>query len=203
VGEGGVDVIRAEGLSVRFGEVVALAPTTFEIADGDRVCFTGPNGSGKSTLLRVLAGLLSPTSGTLEGVLPPGRAVLVHQRPHLFRGTALSNVALGAHLAGGSEAAARDVLDALGVAAVAGRDVRALSGGERRRTAIARALARRPEVLLLDEPLADLDDVAAEHVSRALAAFRGLLVATSPRAAPAFAPRELRMGEIAAQAARR
>jgi tungstate transport system ATP-binding protein len=188
-------VIRCEEVSVRFGEVMALAPTTFDLAEGARVSVVGPNGSGKTTLLRVLAGLLEPTSGRVTGRPPPGRTVLVRQRPHMFHGTAERNVRLAARLAGEGASLTSSLLDRLGLRDVAERDVRVLSGGERRRVAIARALARRPEVLLLDEPVAELDPTAAARVASALSEFPGTVVVTSPARPEAFAPREVRLRE--------
>ena len=76
-------MIRLSEIEVRFGAVCALSLPHLEIASGERLGVQGPNGSGKSTLMRVLGGLLSPTKGETEGLLPPGRAVLVHQRPHV------------------------------------------------------------------------------------------------------------------------
>jgi tungstate transport system ATP-binding protein len=187
-------VILCDRVSVRFGDVVALAPTTLELAAGDRVSVVGPNGSGKSTLVRILAGLREPSAGRVTGRPPPGRVVLVHQRPHLFNGTAASNVALAQRLAAEPASLVATLLDRLGLLALAGRDVRVLSGGERRRVAIARALARRPDVLLLDEPLAELDSAAAARVAALLSEFRGTLVVTSPSGGAAFAPREVRLG---------
>jgi ABC-type nitrate/sulfonate/bicarbonate transport system ATPase subunit len=184
-------MIRCEAVAVRFGPVVALPPTTLEVADGERVLLVGDNGSGKSTLLRVLAGLLEPTSGSVAGRPPRGAIVLLHQRPHLFRGTALGNVLLGARLAGDGRSEARALLDALSVSRVADRDVRALSGGERRRVALARALARRPTTLLLDEPFAELDASAAARVAAAVEAFPGTVVETSPRENPLFRGRRV------------
>jgi ABC-type multidrug transport system ATPase subunit len=188
-------MIRCEHVTVRFGDVVALAPTTFELVEGQRVSVVGPNGSGKTTLLRVLAGLLEPTAGRVTGRPTRGDVVLVQQRPHLFHGTAEHNVALAARLAGEGPAVVSGALDRLGLADVATRDVRVLSGGERRRVAIARALARRPRVLLLDEPLAELDPTATARVVAALAAFAGTLVVTSPTGPEAFAPLGLRLAE--------
>jgi tungstate transport system ATP-binding protein len=186
-------VIRCEQVSVKVGDVVALPPTTLEVALGERLAVVGPNGSGKTTLLRVLAGLLEPTSGHVAGRPPPGRAVLVHQRPHLFRGTAESNVLLGARLAHAPASLARSLLDRLGLGDLAARDVRVLSGGERRRVAIARALARGPELLLLDEPLAELDPSAADRVLAALSDLPSTLVIASPRSPVPLATRELRL----------
>jgi ABC-type multidrug transport system ATPase subunit len=187
--------MRGVDVSVRLGSVVALPPTTFEIHDGERVCVVGPNGSGKTTLLRVLARLLEPTSGHVFGRPPRGVVVLVHQRPHLFRGSALENVAFAARLDGQGESHALATLDMLGLADVARRSVGALSGGERRRVAVARALARGPTTLLLDEPLAELDPTAQNLVATALAEFRGTVVTTSPAGRSPLASSELRLGD--------
>jgi ABC-type multidrug transport system ATPase subunit len=186
-------VIRASDVYVRLGAVLALPPISFELGEGDRVCFLGPNGSGKTTLLRVLAGLLAPTGGTVVGLPKPGEVVLVHQRPHLFRGTAGRSVSLGARLAGDPVGDASGLLASLGIEHAADRDVRVLSGGERRRVALARALARRPRILLLDEPFAELDADAAERVEAAIAGFPGTVVVASPGLRPSCETREIRM----------
>ena len=187
--------MRGISVSVRFGDVVALPPTTVDVHDGERLCVVGPNGAGKTTLLRVLARLLEPTSGQVSGRPPRGTVVLVHQKPHLFRGSALDNVFLAARLGGLGESHATQLLDRLGLTAVARRAVGALSGGERRRVAIARALARGPTTLLLDEPLAELDPSALDRVVSAVAEFRGTVVTTSPTGRSPLANRELRLGE--------
>jgi ABC-type multidrug transport system ATPase subunit len=186
--------MRGTDVSVRFGSVVALPPTTFNVQDGERLCVVGPNGSGKTTLLRVLARLLEPTSGQVSGRPLRGAVVLVHQKPHLFRGSALHNVVVAARLGGLGETHALALLGRLGLAAVARRAVDSLSGGERRRVAIARALARGPTTLLLDEPLAELDPSSADRVATAVAEFRGTVVTTSPIGPSPLADRELRVG---------
>jgi tungstate transport system ATP-binding protein len=186
-------VIRARGVTVRFRDVLALPPTSFDLGPADRLCVVGPNGSGKTTLLRVLAGLLRPTAGSVEGTPAPGRVVLVHQRPHLFRGTPLDNLRLAARLAGDGAPGPDEILERLGLASLARRDVRRLSGGERRRVAVARALARRPEVLLLDEPLAELDADAVERVVAAVSELPGVVVTASPFGPSPLADRELRL----------
>ena len=91
-------MIRLRDLEMRFDDVHALSLRALDIEESERLGIRGRNGSGKSTLMRILAGLLRPTSGTVEGLPPPGRAVLVHQRPHLFRGTARDNVAYALRL---------------------------------------------------------------------------------------------------------
>ncbi|KAA0921287.1 ABC transporter ATP-binding protein [Streptomyces apricus] len=140
------------------------------VAPGEVVALLGPNGAGKTTALRALAGLTPLTGGrlrldgtALERTPPESRPVgVVFQDyllfPHL---SALDNVAFGPRCRGASKAAARataaEWLDRLGLAAHAGSRPRRLSGGQAQRVAVARALATRPRLLLLDEPLAALD----------------------------------------------
>jgi len=173
-------VIRLRDVEMRFRDVRALALPALDLEEGERLGVTGPNGSGKSTLMRILAGLLRPTRGSVEGLLRPGRAVLVHQRPHLLRGTARDNVAYALRLHRRPVREAGEWLDRLGAAHIAGRTAGDLSGGERRRVAIARALAVRPRLLLLDEPFAALDAAGVAAVRREIADFRETLVLAAP-----------------------
>jgi ABC-type multidrug transport system ATPase subunit len=173
-------VIRLRDVEMRFRDVHALSLRSLDIEPGERLGVRGRNGSGKSTLMRILAGLLRPTSGSVEGLPRPGRAVLVHQRPHLFRGTARDNVAFALRLHRRPRAEAVEWLERLGAGHIADRSARDLSGGERRRVAIARALATRPELLLLDEPLAALDTEGIEALGHALADHDGTLLVTAP-----------------------
>ncbi len=173
-------MIRGRDLIVRFGGVTALDLPALQVEAGESVGIRGPNGSGKSTLLRALALLQPLTSGTIEGVPPRGRTVLVHQRPYFFRGTARDNVAYALSL-GKRPADEADVwLERLGASHLANRVADTLSGGERRRVALARALAVSPEVLLLDEPFAALDVAGTTSVNEALAAFEGTLLIAAP-----------------------
>jgi ABC-type nitrate/sulfonate/bicarbonate transport system ATPase subunit len=167
-------------LCVRFGSVRALQLEHLEIGDRDRVGVQGPNGCGKSTLLRVLAGLLPPSSGKVDGLLRPGRMVLVHQRPFFFRGTARDNVVYALRLHHRPASEAMEWLERLGAGHLSDRWAKALSGGERRRVAIARALATQPEALLLDESFAALDEEGIATVRSVLEEFDGTLVCAAP-----------------------
>jgi len=186
-------VIRVRDLVVRFGGVTALSLPSLEIASGEALGVCGPNGSGKSTLLRVLAGLQAPTSGSAAGAPPPGRTVLLHQRPWLFRGTALDDAGLalrahGVHRRERHRKAAA-MLERLGVLSCANRATRALSGGERRRVALARALLAEPELLLLDEPFAGVDADGRRLVLEAVVSCPATRVIASPDREPALAAR--------------
>jgi len=173
-------MIRVRDLIVRFDSVTALTMPALDIDQGEHVGIHGPNGSGKTTLMRVLAGLQEPSQGSVLGAPPPGRTVLVHQRPYLLRGTAAENVAYALKLHGRSPAEAGSWLERLGVSHIADRRANALSGGEHRRVVIARALAVEPEVLLLDEPFVALDEEGLETVNAAIAAFEGTIVIAAP-----------------------
>jgi molybdopterin-binding protein len=154
-------VIRLEGIGAAKGRF-RLTEVTFALEAGSYGVVIGPAGSGKTTLLEVLAGLVPTTEGRIlvDGVerrrVPPeARDIgLVYQQAYLFPHLSVAeNVAYGTR-----DSAARDeVVDRLGVAPLLARDVRGLSGGERQLVALARALARRPRLLLLDEPFSALD----------------------------------------------
>ena len=143
------------------------------VAAGGRLAIYGANGSGKTTLLRVLAGLTSNYSGTCHVAVSALQRTYLHQQPYLFRGSVLANVRYGqrnraGQRPGSEDSSASDWLERLQVGHLAERTTDDLSGSERRRVALARALATRPQLLLLDEPLADLDDNASEIVCETL-----------------------------------
>ena len=161
--------ISCRGLRVAARGRELLAVDVLEVADGETLAVLGPNGAGKSTLLRALARL--EPAATCEQVLLDGEpatpaqlrtaVAAVLQRPVLQRASVLDNAAAGLRLRGMRRAPARRLarpwLETLGVAHLADRDARTLSGGEAQRVAIARALAVRSPVLLLDEPFTGLD----------------------------------------------
>lgn len=160
--------IGCRDLVVRAEDRVILSVEALDVAVGETLAVLGPNGAGKSTLVRALALLVPHAAGTvlLDGK-PANRpsvreaVAAVLQRPVLRRGTVVTNVASGLRMRGirRGEALrrAKPWLARLGVADLAGRDARSLSGGEAQRVALARALAVRPRVLVLDEPFAALD----------------------------------------------
>ena len=170
-------VVQLHDVTVQLGAVRALEGLSLGITAGERVALVGPNGSGKSTLLRTLHGLLSPASGRVHRVAEQRQAMLF-QRPHLLRASALSNVALGVWLdrsLGLSWSQAREralqALARVGLQAQAGQGARQLSGGQQQRLALARAWARQPDVLLLDEPTASLDPHAKREVEALITEF--------------------------------
>jgi heme exporter protein A len=170
-------VIRARELSVFFGRTVALEALDLDVDEGVTGLF-GPNGSGKSTLLRVLAGLLRPSRGavTFEGMRVSSADEGFRRRigyaghdsglyPHL---TVEENLALLARLYGVAPARTEEVCHRVGLRAEARRPLGALSAGGKRRAAVARALLHAPDLLLLDEPYANLDEDSTAAVSSAI-----------------------------------
>lgn len=169
---------RATALTKVFRATVAVWDVDLEGRSGDLLAVHGPNGSGKTTLLRIVAGLVTPTRGRVSWTAAGGRAtrpriaVLGHAT-HLFDDlTALENVVLAARLARGHERRAIDLLDLLGLAAIAHHRVASLSAGTRRRVGLARAVATDPDVVIVDEPFAGLDERAADRVGQLLTQLR-------------------------------
>ena len=152
---------------------------SMEITEGPRTIILGPNGAGKSVLMRLCHGLFAPTSGSIAwrgAANGRRRQAMVFQRPVMLRRSALANIAYGLKLAGVSSRErvlrARDVLEAVGLASIAERPARVLSGGEQQKLALARAWALGPEVLFLDEPTANLDPSATREVESLIGQIR-------------------------------
>ncbi|WP_069814926.1 ABC transporter ATP-binding protein [Streptomyces sp. TP-A0874] len=170
-------LLRLEKVSVRFGDRVALDGVDLSVAEHETVCLLGPSGSGKSTLLRVVAGLEQADTGRVvltgrdqSGVPAHRRGVgLMFQDHQLFpHRDVAGNVAFGLRMrkVPSAERARRvdSLLDMVGLPGAGRRTVDALSGGEQQRVALARALAPEPRVLMLDEPLGQLDRRLREHL---------------------------------------
>ncbi|GAA2789418.1 ABC transporter ATP-binding protein [Streptomyces showdoensis] len=158
--------LKAEGLGIRYGGRArpwALRDCSFALPAG-RVCaLVGPNGAGKSTLLGLAAGLLRPTEGTVTAPPRERLAYVAQDKPLYARLTVADTLRMGHELnpgRWGGAAAARAVDGALPPEAL----VKDLSGGQRTRLALALALGKRPELLLLDEPMADLDPLARKEL---------------------------------------
>ena len=166
--------VTFEQVSLRVGAVDVVRDLGLGLAPGAPTVLLGPNGSGKSTLLRLAMGLVAPTSGRVSwgGREAPGeRLAMVFQRPVMLRRSAAANVAYA--LPARDDARVTALLAQVGLAPLADRPARKLSGGEQQRLALARALARDPEILFLDEPTARLDPAATksvEDIVRAVAA---------------------------------
>jgi tungstate transport system ATP-binding protein len=145
---------------------------TLEIGAGPSTVILGANGAGKSVLMRLMHGLLAPTSGRISW-RAPGPQAMVFQRPIMLRRSAFANVVYAVRLAKREEPEklAMDSLREVGLAHVAHRPARVLSGGEQQRLALARAWALHPEVLFLDEPTASLDPAATREIETIIKAF--------------------------------
>ncbi|MGI8331700.1 ABC transporter ATP-binding protein [Actinomadura scrupuli] len=169
-------VLRAQGLGKRYRRRWALSECTLEIPAGRVVGLVGPNGAGKTTLLSLAAGLLAPTAGTIEvcgGRPAGGRAQLAkvgfvaQDTPTYARLTVAEHLELGARLSPGwDDTLARARIERLGLAP--GRRAGNLSGGQRAQLALTLAIAKRPELLILDEPVASLDPLARREFLRDL-----------------------------------
>ena len=174
--------LEAEGLVFDAGGRRLIDGLELRLEAGPLTVILGPNGAGKSLLLRLLHGLLRPSAGRIAwaGRAPDQalrrRQALVFQRPVLLRRSVAANLryALKAQGITGAEQTARcrDWLARAGLAALARRPARVLSGGEQQRLAVARALSWAPEVLLLDEPTASLDPASAQAIEALILAAR-------------------------------
>jgi len=180
-----MSLLEVRSVSKSFSGLQVLRQVSFEVRQGEILCLLGPSGGGKTTLLRIIAGLEEPDEGQ---VLFEGRdlaGIPAHRRGFglMFQDYALfphkdvfENVAFGLRMQGLGEeevkARVREVLEMVGLGGFEQRDVHSLSGGEQQRVALARSLAPRPRLLMLDEPLGSLDRILREQLMNEL---RGLL----------------------------
>ncbi|HJR91485.1 MAG TPA: ABC transporter ATP-binding protein [Acidimicrobiia bacterium] len=170
-------MLGINGITVRFGETVAVDHADLEVRDGERVAVLGPSGSGKSTLLRGVAGLeaLATGSVTWDGEDLAGVPPYQRRFGFMFQGYALfphmtvgDNVGFGLRMDGMAkreiDKRVGEVLGWVGMDGFAARTMEGLSGGEQQRVALARTLAPRPRLIMLDEPLGALDRALRERL---------------------------------------
>jgi heme exporter protein A len=168
-------MIRARGLSRRFGARRGLAAVDLDVVPGDFLVVTGPNGSGKTTLLRLVAGLLAPTAGTLDVDVDRARLGFLAHEPLVYRElSALENLDLYGRLYRVHERRERIgmLLERFGLWEARDEPVRSFSRGMQQRLALCRTLLHEPDLLLVDEPYSALDDEGAELLDRELAELR-------------------------------
>lgn len=166
------------------GRSICTVPE-LSVAAGVRLVIVGDNGAGKTTLLRLLAGLDETFAGTLEIDAPVRERTYVHQSPFMFRGSVLANVQYGLRARNMSRdertRLAHEWADVLQLRQLLSSSVSHLSGGEKRRVALARAMVCRPRLLLLDEPFSDLDETGREAVLDAMRRLStSTIIMTSP-----------------------
>jgi ABC-type Fe3+/spermidine/putrescine transport system ATPase subunit len=173
-------ILKILYVSKTFANTPALRDVSFEVAEGEIVCLLGPSGCGKTTLLRIIAGLETPDAGQVLfegqdlGPVPPHRRDfgLMFQDYALFpHKNVFDNVAFGLRMGGRAEVTEREIeervremLALVGLQGFEQRSVNQLSGGEAQRVALARSLAPRPRLLMLDEPLGSLDRALRERL---------------------------------------
>jgi len=179
-------LIELRGVYQSYGDVEAVRGVTLRVERGEMLSLVGPNGSGKTTLLRMMAALETPLRGevVIDGIKLTGdtmaelrrRCTMVFQRPVILQGSVFDNVAYGLRLRdlSGAETgkSALDALETVGLGELKDRKARGLSVGEQQRLSLARALALGCEVLLLDEPTANLDPLSLAVVLETLGRLR-------------------------------
>jgi len=167
--------LSLEGVAYAASGRTIIDSVSLDIQAGPSTIILGANGAGKSVLMRLMHGLLEPTAGRIRWSATGGRRLqaMVFQRPVMLRRSALANVVYALKVSGALhvEKIAMEALDEVGLAHVAHRPARILSGGEQQRLALARAWALHPEVLFLDEPTANLDPAATREIENIIKAF--------------------------------
>ncbi len=180
-----MNAVHIENLFVQYGRTQALADVNLDVAEGEYLGVIGPNGGGKSTLVKTILGLVPPSSGKVEVFgAPPGGGARLGYVPQFaamdkhFPITLMEVVLTGRLKKGLSpffryakedERAAKELMERVGIAALASRRLSDLSGGEFQKMLIARALASNPRLLLLDEPTASVDASSREQIYELLA----------------------------------
>lgn len=171
-----MSLLEVQGICKSYPDGWIMSDVTFAVERGEDVCLLGPSGCGKTTLLRLIAGLERPDAGRIvlngEDVteVPPhlrGLGLMFQEYALFPHKDVFGNVAFGLRMRGREREAAKrvsEVLELVGLVGFEHRDVNQLSGGERQRVALARSLAPRPELIMLDEPLGALDRAMRERL---------------------------------------
>ena len=183
-------VVSVSGLCVSYQSVEAVSDVSFDVFGGDFFCITGANGSGKSSLVKALAGVVRPLSGSIRVLIPKERVSYVSQNSTIMKGfpASVREIVMTGRLratkilpfyTAEDRKAADGVMDRLDISPLRDRMISELSGGELRRVLIARALCSDPQLLILDEPGAGLDENSSQILDETLlnlCAARGLTV---------------------------
>lgn len=172
--------LKMEAVSVRRGGKTILGPITHQLAGAGISILLGPNGSGKTTLLKTMHGIERPNAGALRwnvgGEAARFRQAFVFQSPTILRRSVLDNIAYPLKLRGVKRAEARaraeEFAARVGLAKILDQNGLVLSGGEKQKLALARALILEPELLFLDEPCANLDGRATRDIEEILLSVR-------------------------------
>ena len=166
-------MLRVRDLALGYGAEPVIEGVNLEVASGKFVSLVGPSGSGKTSILRAVNGLLTPHSGSVEFDGDRDQLGFLFQDDALLPWrTAVQNVALGLRIRNIAKAAAQTEAEAwlarLGLKGLGGRFPHELSGGQRKRVAIAQILALKPKLLLMDEPFASLDAIVRTRITQEL-----------------------------------
>jgi tungstate transport system ATP-binding protein len=183
-------IIELEGVGKSYGPSQILKEVDLQVDEGEVLALIGPTGSGKTTLLRLIDLLEEPSQGSIlfegrdasrlperERLILRRRMAMVFQKPVMFKASVKENVSYGLKVRGIKAPGKVDlVLKAVGLQSCANRDATTLSGGEMQRIALARALIVEPEVLLLDEPTANLDPRSAASVEELISGMQTTVI---------------------------
>jgi tungstate transport system ATP-binding protein len=179
-------LMEIRGLCMSYGLAEILKDISLCVEKGEVLGLIGPTGSGKTTLLRLIALLEEPEQGSMifdsveitaqpekERLRMRRRMAMVFQKPVMFKASVQENISYGLKIRGrGDTLKVKDALDAVGLQGYESRDAATLSGGEMQRIALARALVLEPELLLLDEPTANLDPKSAASIDGIIRSLR-------------------------------